>query len=266
MNRQVPKTKNTLRYTIVGDGKVSQHFCQYFKLLGVNFNTWSRKQPVPALKLSIASSNVVLLLISDNAIEQFVQNNPCLLNKRLVHFSGTLVLKNIVGCHPLMTFNHQKYDLNTYQSIPFVCDESVDFKSLFPQLQNQWFNISLSDKAYYHAMCVVAGNFSQTLMRETSKELNQQLKLPKDILFPYLLQNTLNFIDNPENSSTGPIQRGDFTTVNNHLQALKNHPLSTVYQSFVNLNTKRVTGATHIKAEQLKDGKQFTSQPIRRAQ
>jgi predicted short-subunit dehydrogenase-like oxidoreductase (DUF2520 family) len=110
-------------------------------------------------------------------------------------------------------------------------------------------------------MCVMAGNFTQTLMRETSKQLNENLDLPDDILFPYLLQNTQNFIKNPEKSATGPIQRGDFTTVKKHLQALEGDSLEKIYQSFVALHSLRV-----VDFSQPKCGLKSTSQLLRKAQ
>jgi len=82
-------------------------------------------------------------------------------------------------------------------------------------------------------------------MRETSKELSNHSNFPTDILFPYLMQNTKNFIIDPKNSATGPIQRGDFTTVKKHLQALKFHPLGQVYHSFVRLNSIESTHNKH---------------------
>lgn len=244
MNRRVPIQNLAKRYTIIGDGKVAKHFAHYFSLLEIEFNTWSRKQSSnqykSTLKSSIEQSDIVLLLISDGAIESFVEEYSFLKQKQLVHFSGSLSLDNIFGCHPLMTFSDDAYSLETYQRIPFVCDQEVYFKSLFPQFENPSYKISKENKAYYHAMCVMAGNFTQTLMRETSKQLSNELDLPEDVLFPYLLQNTLNFIQNPQNSSTGPIQRNDFTTVSKHLQALKGDPLESIYQSFVTLNSNRV--------------------------
>jgi len=246
VNRQVPNKKNAMRYTLVGDGKVSKHFSQYFSLLGVDFNTWSRIQSNSTLESCIKTSDIVLLLISDSAIENFLKENSYILEKIVVHFSGTLYLTNCIGCHPLMTFPTHLYDLKVYKSIPFVCDTGVDFNTIFPQLNNQWFNMDQSNKVYYHAMCVMAGNFSQTLMRETANELADKLNLPNDILFPYLLQNTKNFIANPKNSATGPIHRSDFTTVKKHLHALKYHPLGDVYQSFVKLNSNTVSSFSYI--------------------
>lgn len=245
MNRRVPN-KNVMRYTIVGDGKVAKHFCHYFSMIGVDYNTWSRKQSISTLKTNIKSSDVVLILISDTAIEAFVNKYSFLHQSTLVHFSGTVSIKNVLGCHPLMTFSEQLYDLSVYESIPFICDNDIVFNKIFPQLiKNRWFNIDATQKAFYHAMCVMAGNFSQTLMRATANELSHTMELPNDILFPYLLQNTKNFITNPDNSATGPIQRGDFTTVKKHLHTLRYHPLGQVYQSFVKLNS---THSSHLKS------------------
>ncbi len=232
MNRQVPK-----KYTIVGDGKVARHFGHYFDLLEIPFNRWSRRQSLQKLQQFVAQTDVVLLLISDDEIARFIENHPFLHNKILVHFSGTLSLDSAFGCHPLMTFGQALYDLATYQSIPFVCDEGVDFKQLLPQLGNPFFSIAAKDKAFYHAMCVMAGNFSQMLMRETAKQLNERLEIPADILFPYLLQNTKNFIANPEHSATGPLQRGDFATINKHLHVLKGNDLEGIYKRFVQFSS-----------------------------
>ena len=229
MNRQVPNQK----YTIVGDGKVALHIKHYFNLTGICFNQWHHSQSLLQLQQSVAQSDVVLILIPDDVIESFIQNHAFLQERKLVHFSGTLNLERIISCHPLMTFSHELYELNTYQSMPFVCDESIDFDALFPQLNNKSYTLNKKDKAYYHAMCVMAGNFSQLLMRETAKQLNSKCDLPIDIMFPYLLQNTKNLIAYPENSATGPLERGDFSTISKHIMALQNDELKGIYKSFL---------------------------------
>jgi predicted short-subunit dehydrogenase-like oxidoreductase (DUF2520 family) len=257
VNRQVPNRK----YTIVGDGKVARHMMCYFNFVGIEFNQWQRQQSLKQLQQAVAQSDVVLLLISDDAIEAFIQQYSFLQDKTLVHFSGVLTLENAFGCHPLMTFSQELYDLKTYQSMPFVCDKSVDFESLFPQLNNKSFSLEAEQKVYYHAMCVMAGNFSQILMRETSKQLNNQFELPLDLMFPYLLQNTKTFITNPENSATGPLERGDFATINKHLKALKGDKLERIYSSFVKLNSHRL-----VDLSLPKHGLKSTTQRLRKAQ
>ncbi len=257
MNRQVPNKK----YTIIGDGKVACHFGHYFNLVGISFNQWHRKLTIKQLQHAVAKSDVVLLLISDDAIEDFILQHSFLHNKILIHFSGTLILDKAFGCHPLMTFANELYDLETYQSIPFVCDENTDFDALFPQLKNTSYTLTREHKAYYHAMCVIAGNFTQTLMRKTAHQLHDKLGLPVDISFPYLLQTTQNFINNPEGSATGPIERSDFTTVKKHLQVLQGNELEGVYKSFVELNSLRV-----VNFSQPKHGLKSTTQLLRKVQ
>ncbi len=231
MHRQVPKKK----YTIIGNGKLAKHFVHYFERLDIDFNCWHRKQPLHHLKRKIKNSDHILLMITDGAIECFVKAHHFLHTKSLIHFSGSLVLDSVIGCHPLMTFSEKLYDDSTYYKIPFICDNAHSFKELFPQLPNTVHHVSNHDRAYYHALCVIAGNFTQTLMQHTSHQMSEELNLPVDILFPYLLQNTKNFINNPEQAATGPLQRNDFTTVKKNLQSLKNNPLEPIYQTFIDL-------------------------------
>ncbi|MCF6319888.1 MAG: DUF2520 domain-containing protein, partial [Proteobacteria bacterium] len=223
MNRQVP-----LKYAILGDGKVARHMAHYFRLSDIEFSHWSRSRDSEKLSDKIPGSNLVatvkdadhvLLLISDDSIASFVEHNPCLKNKSLVHFSGTLSLEGVAGCHPLMTFGGDENDLAFYRSIPFVVENGFDFVKTFPLWENPVVSINKSDKAYYHSLCVMAGNFSQILMREVAIQFEQELKIPAAVLFPYLLQNTKNFIKNPHTSVTGPLDRGDRQTIAKHLEA-----------------------------------------------
>lgn len=237
MNRQVPNSKKP-HYTIIGDGKIAKHFMHYFDLIGMRYKNWSRKQSLRALQQAVDKTDHVLLLISDDAIEKFINHYPFLKKHSLIHFSGSLSVTGIAGCHPLMTFSDELYDLETYFSIPFVIDENIDFSAIFPELGNKAYNLAQKDKSYYHALCVIAGNFSQTLMRETNKQLSSELKLPNDIMSAYLLQNTKNFISNPNGSATGPLQRNDFKTINKHLFALKNNSLENIYQAFIQQDKK----------------------------
>ncbi len=256
MNRQVPE-----KIAIVGNGKVAHHMIQYFGLVGQPFVHWFRESKAnqsvasgraqsklaafkrklqslikpQSLAAAIERVDTVLLLIPDDQIESFIRQNPVLKGKTCVHFSGSLNTELAIGCHPLMTFGADLYDLESYQSIPFVVDEGVEFKTLFPLFKNPTHGIQANHKALYHAYCVMAGNFSQMLWKTLGHEL-EQINLPKDLMSQYLLQNTKNFINNPEKSATGPFVRGDFATIEKHQQALRNHPLSAVYQTFYNLH------------------------------
>lgn len=259
MNRQVPET-----IAIIGNGKVARHLVRYCDLVGQPYVQWSRNprplppafQAKPSSRLSrfktrlkqlfqhsktqdlpatIDGVNTVLLLLPDDQIESFIELNPVLRNKTCVHFSGSLHTTKALGCHPLMTFGGQPYTLEQYQRIPFVHDQHVAFSQLFPLFENPTHEIQAGDKVLYHALCVMAGNFSQTLWRHIGDEL-ERLRLPKDLMAAYLQQNTLNFITDSNASATGPFVRGDVKTIEKHLAVLRNHPLGGVYQAFYDLH------------------------------
>lgn len=256
MNRQVPET-----IAIVGNGKVARHMLQYFAAIGQPHTHWFRpttnastaSQPrrsrlaryrsrlkqlfkpaaAQAFETAIATASTVLLLLPDDQIESFVANNPSLQGKQLVHFSGSLVLDGVVGCHPLMTFGPELYPAARYAEIPFVIDEGVDFKRLFPLFENPVHTIKTEHKAMYHALCVMAGNFSQMLWQGVGTEM-QAMGLPRELMHQYLQQNTQNFVTDPDKAATGPFIRGDNLTIAKHQKALKDHPLGDIYQAFFN--------------------------------
>lgn len=109
--RQVP------RYLLIGNGRVAKHFRHYFTSLGLSFTTWQRNQPDMQLQLRDVSH--ILLLISDQQIETFIQQHLSNTSALLVHFSGSLISEKAHGAHPLMTFSHSLYDISQYQRIPF---------------------------------------------------------------------------------------------------------------------------------------------------
>ena len=259
MNRQVPE-----KIAIIGNGKVARHMIRYFELVGQPYVQWFRQsksinsssitsqsrlarfkhklrnifhQNCDTLSAAVADVSKVLLLIPDDQIECFIQNHQTIQGKTLIHFSGSLFSEKAQGCHPLMTFGDDLYELSRYQSIPFVVDEGVDFGQIFPLLENTVYPIKPEQKAIYHAMCVMAGNFSHMLWQVTGAEL-KNLGLPAHIMSSYLLQNTENFVCHPEHSATGPFVRGDSDTINHHQTALANHPLSGIYQAFYDLNER----------------------------
>ena len=240
MLRQVPK-----KYAIIGGGRVARHMAHYFDLENISYESWTRngdssfntysiQDKTLRLQCCISQADVVLLLIKDDAIADFIEQYPFLKTRDLVHFSGALQVSNVVSCHPLMTFSEQLYSAETYRSVPFVVDQGQVFKELFPELINPSVNLAKESKAYYHSLCVMAGNFAQTLWREVGLQFEQVLGIDQSFLFPYLKQNMLNFAADPANSATGPIARGDVNTIQKHLNVLKDNQLESIYKSFLN--------------------------------
>lgn len=232
-------------YGIIGNGRAARHLMHYFDLLSVPYVQWHRGQTPSklqkfkqlfqkhsdALTALIESASHILLLLPDDQIETFIDQHPKLKSKQLIHCSGVKHNPDVAGCHPLMTFGPELYNLETYRNMPFVVDDGEEFARLFPALPNPNHAIRPEHKALYHAHCVIAGNVSQMLWREIGQQLQDDMGLPADLMHAYLLQNTLNYLANPEQAATGPFVRGDLGTIERHAEALKHNALGPIHQA-----------------------------------
>ncbi len=233
-----------VNYAIIGGGRLARHFSQYFCLLEIPHTRWTRDrrssfntsaQADAGLRLrnTIDNADRVLLLVSDSAIPALLKQYPFLHEKQLIHCSGALSIPGVVGAHPLMTFADDLYDLETYQAVPFMLETGACFEDLLPGLVNPHFVVSVENKARYHAMCVMAGNFIQILWQGVADRFEQQLALPFATLQPYLMQTAKNFVAAPGSALTGPLTRNDQQTIQRNLHSLDGDALQDLYQAFI---------------------------------
>lgn len=228
---QVPQ----IQYGIIGDGRVARHLSHYFDLMQIPHLNWARSTTDCSAAKTLAECQVVLVLIRDSEIENFLTQQPAFQTKVRVHFSGSLVTPLAQGVHPLMTFGNDLYDQQTYEKMAFVCDTGTDFKAIFPILSNPYYLIPAQLKPYYHSLCVLGGNFSTVLWQKLFNELENALGIPRDAAFPYLNQISKNLAQNSKGALTGPLQRRDRVTLQNNLKALENDEFQAVYQAFVRI-------------------------------
>jgi len=237
-----------VRYLLIGNGRTSQHLNHYFSLLGISVSVWSRADGLSALCDLAKKASHVLLLISDSAIQSFLnEHRKALSHCVCVHASGAMVVDGAWSAHPLMSFTpilkngvdlpaDSAYSLETYKSIPFILEaEGPDLAELLPGVPNPSYKIPRELKPLYHALCVASGNFTVLLWQEVMKGFEERLRLPHEALVPYLNQITRNLIANPQTALTGPIARGDQNTIEKNLVALKQYPLESLYREFVRL-------------------------------
>ena len=221
------------QYLIIGSGKTATHFSRYFSLLGLSFTCWNRQDSITAFKAQLQHSTHIILAISDPAIEPFFNDNLQNYSGVSIHLSGSLNLPRVKACHPLMTFGATLYDLATYKSIPFVLDRNEDLAALLPGLPNSFYTIDAKQRALYHALCVVGGNFTTLLWSEMSKGF-ASIGLSAEIAKPYLKQVLENFLSVGVDSLTGPLARKDIQTVERNIEALSGSSsgLADIYTAF----------------------------------
>lgn len=233
----------TKPFGIIGDGRVARHFRHYFALLGVPTLQWSRRlEREQDLQLkSLAPCESLLILIRDGEIVPFIESEEVARSlpgdRNWIHFSGALSTSKALGFHPLMTFGAELYSQDTYETIPFIGEESASdpkrgFAATFPILPNPYFQIPADSKALYHSLCVMAGNFTVILWQKLFTDFEARLGIPRSAAIPYLRQIAKNLEENPDRSLTGPIQRRDLGTIERNLKSLGGDPFEEIYRSF----------------------------------
>jgi len=224
-------------YVIIGNGRMASHIAHYFDDLSITYHQWYRSAHNNAqLDEMLIHATHVLLLISDKAIETFIQEHQ--LNKHqhlmLIHFSGCLVSSYAYGAHPLQTFNQSMYASSEYPCIPFMIDEHApDFSDLLPGLDNPHYRIPASDKAYYHAMCVLSNNVSTLLWQKFYQEMKTRFDVRHEDLHPFLQRTCQNIQSDPASALTGPIARKDRETLERDLKALQGDPFYSVLKNII---------------------------------
>lgn len=253
-----------MNYAIVGGGRLARHFSQYFHLLKIPHTRWARDRWSPfnsldtadagqRLRETLSAADCVLLLVSDHAITDLLKQYPFLHDKQLIHCSGSLSIPGVAGAHPLMTFADDLYELDVYRSIPFVVESGHDFSEMFPALPNPHCVIGVEDKARYHAMCVMAGNFAQLMWKGISDRFEEQFEWSAEVLQPYLKQVMENFARAPQSALTGPLVRNDQQTIDRNIHSLDGDPLQDLYLAFVHFyqsNAKQGSGLPQTQMEQ----------------
>ncbi len=237
--RQVP-ARDAISFGIVGNGRIARHFRHYLELLDLPICAWSRRESSASPPEALATCETVLVLIRDAEIVPFIEAWPALQNKRLIHCSGSLVTPLAEAAHPLMTFGPELYELADYRAFPFVLDSGgTPFADLMPGIPNPSFEIPAKDRPRYHALCVMAGNFSTMLWVKLFAELERSFGMPASAAHPYFAKVAANVIAEGERALTGPLVRDDQRAIATNLQALAGDSFQAVYAAFVRAYEER---------------------------
>ncbi len=226
------KTTHSISYLLIGSGRVARHIAHYFHLLNISFDSWDRSQDPIAINHKVQKSTHVLLAISDSALAPFFRQYLAGQEKTVVHFSGAHAFDDMIAAHPLMTFGADLYDLEFYQKIHFSITGAQGLKSILPGLPNSFSILSAQDKARYHALCVMGGNFVSLLILKMLADF-KELGIPPEAARLYVEKTVENVFSNPSQALTGPLVRKDIPTVEANLNALAHDPAQEIYKSFL---------------------------------
>jgi predicted short-subunit dehydrogenase-like oxidoreductase (DUF2520 family) len=166
---------------------------------------------------------LVLLCVPDQAISEAARAIPP--GPWIAHTSGATPLAALdpherrFGLHPLQSFTRargpEQLD-GAFAAVTAESDEARDFGFwLARELGLEPFALEDSGRALYHAGAAVASNFLVTL-HHAAADLLEASGAPPEALVPLMRRVIENDFE-----LTGPIERGDWETVEAHLAAIR---------------------------------------------
>ena len=167
---------------------------------------------------------IVLLCVPDSAISD-VSRGLTPEHAWIGHVSGATPLSALAphtrrfSLHPLQTFTRSRGPEQLDGAFAAVSGESTEAiavaQTLGQTLGLQPFELADDRRALYHAGAAVASNYLVTLYRIASGLL-EEAGAPPEALVPLMRRTIENGFE-----LTGPIARGDWTTVDAHLAAIR---------------------------------------------
>lgn len=226
----------------------------------------------------ILNSKLIVIATPDSAIATVAKDLSAIggsswRGKIVLHTSGALdatVLKpladqgaSIGSMHPIQTFSDQ--NMPELAQILFGIDGSPAAlqmaRKIIRQMDGVAVRLSGPNKAAYHAAGIFACGFVLVLMESATRLLmSQGFKRRQALraLLP-LARQTLDNLERvgPHAAWTGPLSRGDFSTVERHVQALASQDAGAeyleAYQALSRLTAKLLSSPTGTMARQLEE-------------
>jgi len=171
----------------------------------------------------MADADLVLLAVPDAAVAEVAQQVA--IGPWLAHVSGATSLSALdphqrrFSVHPLQTLTRDRGAEQLDGAWAAVTAETDEARStarwLAEMLGLQAFDLADADKPLYHAGAAMASNFLVTLYRVAAR-LMEETGAPAETLVPLMTRTIENGF-----ALTGPIARGDWSTVEAHLHALE---------------------------------------------
>ncbi len=237
-----------MNIAVLGSGNVATHLSKALIKSGYPVHqVWSRHydnaielaleigaNSIPSLIDISQSIEVIVIAVSDDAIESVASQIPNKENRIILHTSGTTsleILKKFTShcgvLYPLQTFS-KSADIDFSQVPLFIEADSFYAQDKISEIANHLsLKVNQADsetRALLHISAVFACNFTNHLYSIAAQILKDK-NLSFDLLKPLIKETTEKALLNlPYSVQTGPAKRNDELTINKHLQLLQLHP------------------------------------------
>ena len=169
-----------------------------------------------------SDAELVLLCVPDHVIAAVAAGVG--IGPWIAHVSGATRLAALdpherrFSVHPLMTLTRERGPEQldgAWGALSAETDEALARARWLAEILGlRPFEVADADRTLYHAAAVIGGNFLVTLWRVATRLL-EEVGAPREAIVPLMTRTIENGFD-----LTGPIARGDWTTVEAHLAAL----------------------------------------------
>ncbi|OIN60288.1 Rossmann-like and DUF2520 domain-containing protein [Arsenicibacter rosenii] len=254
-----------MHITFIGAGNLAWHLAPAFENAGHQINeVYSRRTEQARRLISIlydagvrtdlnfadSSSQLFVLAVADDAMEEVCQQLVLPENAIVVHVSGAKPLAQLrrwmaiysdvpvrTGVfYPLQTFSRDQPPLS-FEQIP-LCLEADDKETedilvgLGQELSDIVYLITSDERRLLHMAAVFACNFTNHLLA-IAKDLTETNEVPFKLLKPLIRETIRKGLSagHPADVQTGPARRGDQQTMQAHLTLLSDQPqLAEMYE------------------------------------
>ncbi len=168
----------------------------------------------------------------------------------VLHCSGALTTDELIsiknkGCytasvHPMRSFADPKLSIGQYNGTYCAMEGDEEAMptiiTLFKSIGSITYKVDKEKKSLYHAAGVFASNYMVTLSHQAlscMKQAGVEEKIAMNVI-TNIMQGTLSNLENtlsPEKSLTGPIKRGDVSTIKKHMSSFENIDQRNLYSS-----------------------------------
>lgn len=175
-------------------------------------------------------TSVIILTISDSAIEEVLKEIEPDPQRIILHTSGSTSIDLITRYHnnagvlyPLQTFTKSK--TLDFKEIP-ICIEASGNKNmefieyLADKISNRVVKLNSDQRLALHTAAVFACNFTN-LMYTLGDEILQKANINFNILHPLIMETASKAVNyKPNTIQTGPAVRNDLVTISKHIDIL----------------------------------------------
>ena len=168
------------------------------------------------------TADLVVLCVPDQVIGEVAERVP--IGPWVAHVSGATRLTALephtrrFSVHPLQTLTEERGPEQldgAWAAISGETDEALSrARWIADTIGLRPFELADADRTLYHAAAVIGGNYLVTL-HAVAERLLAEVGAPREAIVPLMIRTIENGFD-----LTGPIARGDLTTIDAHVAAL----------------------------------------------